>query len=130
MFFHYSVERDERKKSWGGGGSALSPLCLASGRFFFSSLFLLRPQCALFLSLSLSLHPLSYLLDLGVRAGVDGRGADGDDGAAGDGDGLLNLSFFFRFFDVSEQTKDMKIKRENGRGRTDAFARSLRVITA
>ena len=73
-----------KKLGGGGGGGQRSlslPRCLASGRFCLSS-FSIRP---LFYITSL---PFSYLLDLGVRAGVDGRGADGDDGAARGGDGL------------------------------------------
>ena len=55
MFFHYSVERDERKKSWGGGGGQRSNPFAWLAAVFSSLPSFSSGRNALFFSLFLSL---------------------------------------------------------------------------
>jgi hypothetical protein len=93
-------EREKGIEVGGGGGrGAKGSALFRSQLFFFAWLAAVVLSLSLFSTLSFPFSiSLSYLLDLAVRAGVDGRGADGDAGATrGVGEGLIEIfdDYFF-----------------------------------
>jgi len=93
-------EREKGREVGGGGGrGAKGSALFRSQLFFFAWLAAVVLSLSLFSTLSFPFSiSLSYLLDLAVRAGVDGRGADGDAGATrGVGEGLIEIfdDYFF-----------------------------------